>query len=206
MNIRILFTLVLGFGLVGCAALESTPSVIAIETAIAQTQQAMPPTPTVIPTTVIDTQFITKATDLPLPSPTLSLIATEIAKPKPIFEYAYIYGMGHLNSDHLLVTIEVPSEISGSYHAIVGNEIFDCEVLPEYPNRLYCTGLTYDAGKFVQLTLIDSLNQTIVFQTELGIPPNPYAEQFVETKKDKPVEKTPNQPTPLPTLPPYPYP
>jgi hypothetical protein len=114
--------------------------------------------------------------------------------------------MGHLNSDHLLVTIEVPSEISGSYHAIVGNEIFDCEVLPEYPNRLYCTGLTYDAGKFVQLTLIDSLNQTIVFQTELGIPPNPYAEQFVETKKDKPVEKTPNQPTPLPTLPPYPYP
>jgi hypothetical protein len=199
-------TLFLGLGLVGCTTLESTPSVYAIETAIAQTQQAMPSTPTEKPALIIANESLAKPTDQLLPSPTISLIATVIAKPKPIFDYARIYGIGHLDAGHLLITIEVPGEISGNYHAMVGQEVFDCEILPEYPDRLYCTGPTSEDGNFVQFKLIESRSNITVFQTELGIPPKPYTGQFVETKNDKSIDKAPDQATPTPTLPAYPYP
>jgi hypothetical protein len=129
-----------------------------------------------------------------------------IAEPKPIFEYARVYGMAHLKTGHLLITIEVPGEIPGTYQAKVGDEVFDCRILPEYPNRLYCTGMTSEEGKIVQFSIFESRSQITVFEQELGIPPSPYTSQLVETKADKSTDKNQDQPTPAPSLPAYPYP
>jgi hypothetical protein len=184
-----------------------------IETAIAQTQEAKPPTPTIQIELAASPVSDPEPTDVPLPSPTLSMVATVIAEPKPIFEYARIYGMGHLGTGHLLITIEVPGELTGSYQALVADEGFQCTVLPDYPNRLYCTGLTSYQGKYVQLKLIESRSQITVYQTVIGIPPSPAATQTVEmtagkSNEDSPAQPTdfPEQPTPTPPLPAYPYP
>ena len=205
---KALTIIALAFGLLiaGCSTAQPTASVAMVETAIAQTQEASPPTPTLHNFAASMPASLPEPTESPIPSPTLSLIATKIAEPKPIFEYAKIYGIGHLDTGHVLITVEIPGELLGSYHALVGNELFDCKTLPDYPNRLYCTGLTSYQGKYVQFSLIESRSQITVFETEIGIPPSPYTAQNVDTKVEKSTEEDPEQPTPTPTLPAYPYP
>ena len=196
-----IIALVFGLLLAGCTTAQPTASVAMIETAIAQTQEASPPTPTPQTVAVSMPASLPDSTESPIPSPTLSLIATKIAEPKPVFEYAKIYGIGHLDTGHVLITVEIPGELLGRYHALVENEVFNCKTLPDYPNRLYCTGLTSYQGKFVQFSLIESRSQITVFQTEIGIPPSPYAAQNVDTKAEKTTEEDPQQPTPTPTIP-----
>lgn len=205
---KALSIIALAFGLLvaGCTTAQPTASVAMVETAIAQTQEANPPTPTPHVVAASMPASLPEPTESPIPSPTLSLIATKIAEPKPVFEYAKIYGIGHLDTGHVLITVEIPGELLGSYHALVENEVFNCKTLPDYPNRLYCTGLTSYQGKFVQFSLIESRSQITVYQTEIGIPPSPYTAQNVDTKVEKTTEEDPGQTTPTPTLPAYPYP
>jgi hypothetical protein len=197
---------IFGLLLAGCTTAQPTASVAMVRTAIAQTQEASPPTPTLQNVAASMPASLPESTEIPIPSPTLSLIATKIAEPKPVFEYAKIHGIGHLDTGHVLITVEIPGELLGSYHALVENEVFDCKTLPDYPNRLYCTGLTSYQGKFVQFSLIESRSQVTVFQTEIGIPPSPYTAQNVDKKAEKSTEEDSDRPTPTPTLPAYPYP
>ena len=206
MKALLIIALAFGLLLAGCTTAQPTASVAIIETAIAQTQVASPPTPTPQNVAALLPAPLPESTESPIPSPTLSLIATKIAEPKPVFEYAKIYGIGHLDTGHVLITVEVPGELLGSYHALVENEVFNCKTLPDYPNRLYCTGLTNFQGKYVRFSLIESQSQITVYQTEIGIPPSPYTAQNVDTKAEKTTEEDPDQPTPTPTLPAYPYP
>ena len=206
MKLLNLVTLFLLIGIVSCISPPPMPSREDIKTAIAQTQQANLFIPTLQPVIELSPTSLPDPTNLPLPTPTLSLIATIIAKPKPVFEYAQIYGIAHLQTGHLLITIEVPGDLRGKYQAFVGNEIFDCSILPEYPNRLYCIGQDVDEGELVQLSIIESWSQLTVFEKEVGIPPSPYAVQVVEVNKNKPKNNEPFIPTPTPLGPAYPYP
>ena len=208
MKLLNLITLFLLIGLVSCISPPPMPSREDVKTAIAQTQQANLSIPTLQPVIKLSPTSLPDPTNLPLPTPTLSLIATVIAEPKPIFEYAQIYGIAHLQTGHLLITIEGPGDLRGKYQVLVGKEVLDCSILPEYPNRLYCIGQDVNEGELVQLSVIESWSQITVFQKEVGIPPSPYTAQVVEVNRNKPENNEPIKPTPIPTpsAPAYPYP
>jgi hypothetical protein len=208
MKLLNLITLFLLIGLVSCISPPPMPSNEDVKTAIAQTKQANLFIPTLQPVMNLSPTSLPHPTDHPLPTPTLSLIATVIAEPKPIFEYAKIYGIAHLQTGHLLITIEVPGDLRGKYQALVGNEAFDCNILPEYPNRLYCIGKDVNEGELVQLRIIEGWSQITVFQIEIGIPPSPYTAQVVDVNRNKTENNDPfkTAPTPTPPAPPYPYP
>ena len=208
MKLLNLITLFLIIGLVSCISLPPMPSSEDVKTAIVQTKQANLLLQTLQPDLQLNPTSLPDPTNLPLPTPTLSLIATVIAEPKPIFEYADIYGIAHLQTGQLLITIEVPGDLRGKYQAFVGDEVFDCSILPEYPNRLYCIGRDVHEGELVQLRIIESRSQITVLQKEVGIPPSPYTAQVVEINRNKPENNEPIKPTPTqtPTSPAYPYP
>jgi hypothetical protein len=69
--------------------------------------------------------------------------------PNP-FADANIISYGHINNSTLLVTIEVPGGVpAGEYIALVEENEYTCEVLPAFPERLYCTGPAISSGKTI---------------------------------------------------------
>lgn len=47
---------------------------------------------------------------------------------------------GWLEDGSLLVTLHVPQGVDGNYRAVVGGNEFTCEILEDFPDRLYCHG------------------------------------------------------------------
>ncbi len=48
---------------------------------------------------------------------------------------------GFLSHWRYFITFKFPEEVRGEYYALVDkNKEYRCEVLPQYPNRLYCNG------------------------------------------------------------------
>jgi len=201
-----LLVLVFSLGLFACSTAPATPSVGDIQTAIAQTQVAVPKfvptnspapaTPTQTPPPVIRPSFtpVKEATN----------IATVIADSSPHFDFAEISGVAHLENGYFLITIEVPGGVRGEYFAALGEEEFKCLVLTEYPDRLYCTGLTSQAGEFVSLQVFEQGIQHPVFEGELGIPPLPATDSIqARIKRD---ERGRPEELPPADSPPYPYP
>jgi hypothetical protein len=208
MKLLVILTLIICMGLVSCISVPPMPSGEDVKTAIAKTKQANLLIPSVHPENKTTPTSLPEPTDLPLPTSTISLIATVIAQPKPIFEHARIYGIAHLQTGHLLISIEISGDLHGNYQAVVGNEVFDCSILPQYANRLYCVGQDVYAGELVQLSIIEIQSKITVFQDEIGIPPSQYTAQLIHVDKNKPENNGTIKSTPVPTSPPpaYPYP
>lgn len=109
----------------------------------------------------------------------------------PNFAQASVYAVSHLSGSRLLVTIRIPGGVSGSYSAGVGTSTLRCEILSEYPDRLYCSGPEpYANYQYKQATvaLYPAGSAASVFQAEFQIPPLP-------TLTPTPTET----PTPTPT-------
>ena len=158
----------------------AAPSAASVEKAIVQTQQ-VPPTQTFVSQLIEDpgltpepTATIRPTTAVPEVT-TRSDIATQVARPRPVFEYARIYALAHLANGQFLITLEVPGALSGDYQATLGGEPFRCQILPEYPSRLYCNGPTSFTGQFALLQIREQPDQAVVYEIEIGIPPSPYA-------------------------------
>jgi hypothetical protein len=117
--------------------------------------------------------------------------------------------MAHLGNGHFLITLEIPEgagNLQEKYYGLLDEDSLRCAILEEYPNRLYCNGLTENAGKFVTFQLINAITEEKVFESQIGVPPSPY----ISIKEPKPTKKatgssSSEQPTDTP-LPPYPYP
>jgi hypothetical protein len=193
-------------GLFGCTFSAPTPSVEEISITMDELEPTIPvftpasALPTIPPTrTPVPIQV---ATSTQVPEETN--IATVVAELGPHFDFAEISGVAHLDNGYFLITLEVPGELEGAYTAYLGGEEFDCMVLSQYPNRLYCTGLTDQAGKFAELKILEVDTGSPVFETELGIPPLPSWDSIQARIKLEEREK----PTEFPPAdsPPYPYP
>lgn len=126
--------------------------------------QAETPTESQVPATPTETPL---PTETPTPSPT----------PGPNFGQASIYAVSHLGGDRLLVTIQVPGGgFATSYFGRIAASDLPCEVLGEYPDRLYCTGPEpYEnySTKAGTLQLFPSDGVEPVFETGVNIPPRP---------------------------------
>jgi hypothetical protein len=126
------------------------------------------------------------------------------------FTKANVIGMAHLDNGYFLVTINLPGKAEGEFRATVAADDFECMVLNQYPERLYCTGITTHAGQYVLFTLYHSGDELPVFETVIGIPPVYITRMLRYTRKvnkseAEPTGKPPDQ-QPTPTAVPYPYP
>lgn len=141
------------------------------------TQQAnggeQPATETATPIPATDTPVPTEPpTETAVPSATPTITPT----PGPNFGAASVYAVSHLPGDRLLVTIQIPGGVEGVYQAVVGPSTLNCEILADYPDRLYCTGpepyVNY-AAREASLTLYSTSTGASVFQTQFNIPARP---------------------------------
>jgi hypothetical protein len=151
--------------LAGCV-----PAVLPTPTAQSSaTPQAGPP-----PTSLFPSRTPTSPATLTVtPSPTPS------ALPTPDFHDASVYGVAHLSRSRLLVSIVVPSArtdpqvLARSYSAQVETSRLDCQVLAQYPDRLYCTGpepfVSFKAESTI-LSLYDGQSPGPIFVTNFTIP------------------------------------
>ncbi len=89
----------------------------------------------------------------------------------PLFCIARVRGMAHLDNGQLLVTIEVPGGVQGDYYACVGKNFFNCSILSQYPDHLYCHGRYSQAGQYAYLRLFKQGEEKAVFEARIGIPP-----------------------------------
>jgi hypothetical protein len=209
MKYAAILLLFLILGLSACSRAPATPSVGDIQTAIAKTQASAPIIPTIEPTNSPVPQSPTKtlaptarATSTPVEEPTNA--APAIADTGARFNFAEVSGVAHLENGYFLVTLEVPGNLEGDYFAVLGEDEFDCLVLSDYPNRLYCTGLTSQAGTFVKFELFALGEDQPVFEEELGIPPVDASENIqARIKRD---ERNASEENPPADSVPYPYP
>lgn len=115
------------------------------------------PPPSLTPTPAVPTET-------PLPTDT----------PGPNFNAASIYAVSHLPGDRLMVTVQIPGGVQGAYRSTSATSNQTCEILPEYPDRLYCTGPepfeNYSVVSAVFRLFAEGQVQP-VFESEFNIPP-----------------------------------
>jgi len=86
------------------------------------------------------------------------------------FNGANVMNVGWLESGSLLVTLKVPNGVEGNYRAIVDANEFTCEILEDYPDRLYCHGTGVKAGTQVDASWYLEGVELPVYETEITIP------------------------------------
>ena len=148
---------------------SSSPTDTIIPTQSPAPYSTSEPTATEVP---MDTPFPTETlspTDTAQPTAT----ATFTPSPTSVFGNAEIYGISWLGSGHLLITIEIESEIEGEFYALVGGIEFNCRVSEDYEYRLLCVGNEVSPGEGVEFALIDQIEEKDVFETLIDVPPKP---------------------------------
>jgi len=119
---------------------------------------------------------VASATPLPAdtepPQPTTPPEPTATSGPN--FAQANVYAVSHLSGNRLLVTIQVPGGVSGNYSAGVGTSTLGCEILNDYPDRLYCSGpepyVNY-SYKNDTVSVYPAGSASAVFTSDFQIPP-----------------------------------
>jgi hypothetical protein len=137
-------------------------------------------------------QVVPSATSL-FPSRTPTITATSTATPPTIppsptptatgmFMQASVYAVGRLSGDRLLVSITVPAAktnpnlLNQDFTAVVDPSTLDCQVLPQYPDRLYCIGPDFFVNYqplAAELSLYSADQGSPVLVTEFTIPALP---------------------------------
>ena len=135
----------------------------------------LPPVPTVVPTQPSPTPLPSLTPTLEKTStPTPTITVTFTPAPLTDFSKAKVIAAGSLPNWQCLIGIQVPEKIVGEYYAIVGkNKNYTCTVLPNLPNRIYCTGPLAGIDKTVNLQVFQKGLDYPVFETDVRMPPLP---------------------------------
>lgn len=157
-SITIIVALILGVPLICCLisyamnqlgsstpqATATTSQIPIISSPIPTQEPSSTPEPTVLP-----------------PTPTI---------PGPDFTDASIMSTGWLQDGSLLVTLHVPQDLEGNYRAYVGGNEFTCEILEDYPDRLYCHGTGVKTGDHVEASWYLEGIELPVYETTFTVP------------------------------------
>jgi hypothetical protein len=101
--------------------------------------------------------------------PTITLL-TRTPIPGTDFSDATIISLGWLEDGSLLITLQVPNGVEGKYWADVGDHAFECEILEEFPDRLYCHGIGVKSGMQVVASWYQGKSDIPLFETEITVP------------------------------------
>lgn len=162
---------VLFAGLLACSLPIALPGA---STSAPQAPQAGQPEPPIVEVaTATPVPSDTPApTDTPEPTETPTITPTT----GPNFGAASVYAISHLPNNKLLVTVQIPGGVEGDYKAYVANLPFACEILDQYPDRLYCNGAEpfgVYAPREASLEIITATDNTTVFTTQFTVPAIP---------------------------------
>jgi hypothetical protein len=70
----------------------------------------------------------------------------------------------------MLVTVQLPGGVKGTYHLTLDTEEYPCQVLGSYPDRLYCVGKRLPAGATVMMRIIMEGGSVPVYEATVIIP------------------------------------
>ncbi len=112
-----------------------TPTPVEQVNVVVEQQVTETPVPEPTDTPQPEAESIAETTE-----PTITETPTMTATPNP-FANAQIISYGYLENGRFMVTIEVPGGIpEGEFTVLVGEKEYTCEMLPDFPDRLYCNG------------------------------------------------------------------
>ena len=158
-NIAIIAGLVLGGPLICCLL---TYAMGQLRSSTPQATATVSPTPVISSPSPTQKSLSTPEPKIVLPSPT-SVVGED-------FTDASIMSTGWLEDGSLLVTLHVPSGVEGIYHAVVGRNEFTCEILEDYPERLYCHGKGVKSGAQVEASWYQEGIELPVYETIFTVP------------------------------------
>ena len=158
-NILIVVGIVIGFPLLCCIASSAfnrfAPSTPGATGTATQVSTVASPSTTRQPSTTLEPT---------VPPPTSTIMTGSD------FTDASVISRGWLDSGSLLVTLQVPHGVEGNYYAVVGSNEFKCEILEDYPDRLYCHGTGVKKGTQVDASWYLEGVELPVYETEIAIP------------------------------------
>ena len=144
---------------------KPTTTVTPVEQVVADVEQEATETP------------IPETTDTPLPEvksteevvePTATETPTLTATVN-LFADASIISYWYINDSTMIIAIEVPGGVpKGKFTATVESVEYSCEVLPNYPGRLYCSGPVLTGGERVVVSVLSDDNK--VFEGVFIVP------------------------------------
>jgi hypothetical protein len=158
-SIAIIAALVLGVPLICCLISYAMGQ---LRSSTPQATATLSRTPVSSPTS--PTQKLTST-----PEPTI-LLPSPTSPAGEVFTDASIMSTGWLQDGSLLVTLHIPSGVEGIYHAVVGGNEFTCEILEEYPDRLYCHGKGVKSGTQVEARWYQEGIELPVYETIFIVP------------------------------------
>lgn len=155
------------------AGLEPTAPLVVQPTATAIAAAARTPFPTETPRHTPLPEFT--ATSLP----TQTAVPTET--PDPALEDIKLIGMGWMDSYQMLLSFQFAGPVSpDDYRVMMENKEYACEVITQYPDRLYCTGSGAKVLRNAWVRVYPSKSQQPGFEKEVYIPyfDNDYKNNF----------------------------
>jgi hypothetical protein len=169
--VTILYIAILCSMLVGCARFRNV-----LNTKTTRTPTGISVKKTVSPSTAITIPLPPVQSETPVPprSPTLisSPSITFTAQPSKTATQleARVIGASLLDFNQLLISLELKELITVQYSATVDGRDYTCEVLSEYPNRLYCHGPLTRVGGLASLKLFKAGDPNPVFENLVPVP------------------------------------
>jgi hypothetical protein len=117
---------------------------------------AVPPTATALPS------------ETPAPTPTNLPTTT----PDPLVAQAQLLGVSWLNQYDLLLSIQFNEPVRAEDYRVVieEEELYDCEVLEQYPNRLYCIGRGRNVYDRMKVQIFSAFADHPAFEGSLYVP------------------------------------
>jgi hypothetical protein len=97
-------------------------------------------------------------------------VLAQTSIPGTIFTDATVISLGWLEDGSFLITLEVPNGVDGKYWADVGNHAFECDILEDFPDRLYCHGIGVKSGMQVAVSWYRGKVDMPLFETEITVP------------------------------------
>lgn len=184
----------------GNQSLDDQVATMVAKTVAAQGPKVIPATviaptglPLVTPSGIASTIAIETATLTPSHTPSLTFTPTLL--PGSVYSYSL------LQTGEFMVVVQFKAPVSGQFTAIVDGKDFKCEILPQYPNRLYCYGPNPPAGKVVDININNTAEPgnppVLVYYTSFKVP-------FIATATHTPRPQRTRKPKPpVITTPPY---
>ena len=106
------------------------------------------------------------------PTPTISSPPTSTSTTVASIDLSAgsVLGVSFLSGDRLMVSLSFPTAIEGEFRAVAQGEEFACQILDEYPDRLYCIGPVLEPDTAVRLVLFQASITPSVFESTFSIP------------------------------------
>jgi hypothetical protein len=134
--------------------MHSTRVILAFFALLLTLSACAAPSPTTAPTATVAVSTNTPAptrTPLPTETPRPTITPTVTETPLPTFTFtptpdsalaeATLLGMAWLEDYNLLLSFGFPGPVDPEqYQVTLEDKVYECEVLAQYPNRLYCYG------------------------------------------------------------------